>query len=264
MAKDKLEKIRGYYEVLENFGVTDLTRKSGIAVYKSFVIDIDEFIGMTDEDDRAWYGDGDDNTVEIDVDTLPKHSTLLNMYRDAREAINPAVAFLNYYKMIEYVAPAVAKKTTFDEFIVHLALPASTPRDYLYMDELLRIAKGYRDNQKDDFLANSVVQTCLDVVPEFHHLPDVFQKSIKHNLGVAENTDITTIALTSEQQASLKKQVANILYSTRNSVVHAKSNYVPNGLECPIESLDEVNQMMAVFAKVLVQWNDNQTEYIRV
>lgn len=40
-----------------------------------------------------------------------------------------------------------------------------------YMDTLLNIAKGYRDNQKDDFLAISVIQTCIDVVPDFYHLP---------------------------------------------------------------------------------------------
>ena len=40
-----------------------------------------------------------------------------------------------------------------------------------YMDTLLDIVKGYRDNQKDDFLAISVIQTCIDVVPDFYHLP---------------------------------------------------------------------------------------------
>lgn len=39
-----------------------------------------------------------------------------------------------------------------------------------YMDTLLDIVKGYRDNQKDDFLAISVIQTCIDVVPDFYHL----------------------------------------------------------------------------------------------
>ena len=36
--------------------------------------------------------------------------------------------------------------------------------------------KGYRDNQKDDFLAISVIQTCIDVVPDFYHLPKTLQK----------------------------------------------------------------------------------------
>lgn len=45
-----------------------------------------------------------------------------------------------------------------------------------YMGTLLNIAKGYRDNQKDDFLAISVIQTCIDVVPDFYHLPKNLQK----------------------------------------------------------------------------------------
>ena len=45
-----------------------------------------------------------------------------------------------------------------------------------YMDTLLNIAKGYRDNQKDDFLAISVIQTCIDVVPDFYQLPKTIQK----------------------------------------------------------------------------------------
>ena len=45
-----------------------------------------------------------------------------------------------------------------------------------YMDTLLDIVKGYRDNQKDDFLAISVIQTCIDVVPDFYHLPKPFKK----------------------------------------------------------------------------------------
>ena len=41
-----------------------------------------------------------------------------------------------------------------------------------YMDTLLDIVKGYRDNQKDDFLAISVIQTCIDVYgnPKVYHL----------------------------------------------------------------------------------------------
>ena len=45
-----------------------------------------------------------------------------------------------------------------------------------YMDTLLNIAKGYRDNQKDDFLAISVIQTCIDVVPDFYYLSKTLQK----------------------------------------------------------------------------------------
>lgn len=95
----------------------------------------------------------------------------------------------------------------FDQFHEHLSLPDTTHRDYHYMDTLLDIAKGYRDNQKDDFLANSVIQTCIDVVPDFYHLPQTLQKTVKYQLGIEEKVKIESIALSNEQQMSLKKQV---------------------------------------------------------
>ena len=46
----------------------------------------------------------------------------------------------------------------------------------MVLSSQIYIAKGYRDNQKDDFLAISVIQTCIDVVPDFYHLPKTLQK----------------------------------------------------------------------------------------
>lgn len=83
------------------------------------------------------------------------------------------------------------------------------------MGTLIDIAKGYRDNQKDDFLAIFVIQTCIDIVPDFYHLPQTLQKTVKHQLGIKEKVKIESIALSNEQQMSLKKQVANILYLTQ-------------------------------------------------
>lgn len=95
-------------------------------------------------------------------------------------------------------------------------------------------------------------------------MPQTLQKTVKHQLGIEEKVKIESIALSNEQQMSLKKQVANILYSTRNSIVHAKSNYEPNGLECPPDSLEEVNHVMSSIGRALIQWNENQADYIRV
>ena len=76
--------------------------------------------------------------------------------------------------------------------------------------------------------------------------------------------DICAATLDSKQEISLKRQVASILYSTRNSIVHAKANYTPSGLECPSDTLDDVNQMMDKFALTLIAWNEAQPDYLRV
>ena len=78
-----------------------------------------------------------------------------------------------------------------------------------YMDTLLDIAKGYRDNQKDDFLAISVIQTCIDVVPDFYHLPKTLQKTVKHQLGIEEKVKIESIALSNEQTADESEKASS-------------------------------------------------------
>ena len=67
-----------------------------------------------------------------------------------------------------------------------------------------------------------------------------------------------------EQLASLQKQIANILYSTRNNIVHAKSNYIPTGLELQGEELIKGNIMMDKIAISIIQWNTRQPEAYRV
>ena len=54
----------------------DLTRRVGIAVYVSEVIDVDEFIGYADEDDAVIYADTEEvsTDMEIDIDAIPKQS----------------------------------------------------------------------------------------------------------------------------------------------------------------------------------------------
>lgn len=240
----------------------DLTRKLGVAVYVSSFIDVRAEAEQIDEEYESM--DVPATEAIIEVNSLFKASGILTLYRQAKEIVNPEIAFLHYYKIIEYVSPAVAKKNAIANLNDHLNAAESVPRDYHYMDTMLNIASQYRDDQKDDILTQSVIQTCIDVKPYFHLLPIPLQKQVKDNLHVAETADIRTIALNPDQEMSLKKQVANILYSTRNSIVHAKANYRPTGLECPVDTLDEVNEMMDSFALTLIDWNNAQPDYLRV
>ena len=63
------------------------------------------------------------------------------------------------------------------------------------------------------------------------------------------------IELDANQQKSLRTQVANILYSTRNSIVHAKSNYEPKGNECKRDDLDTINHLMDSVVRQLIEWH---------
>ena len=240
----------------------DLTRKVGVAVFVSEFLDVYE---LSEETEKEYlFSSKQVEKTAIDIETLPRSVEMLDLYRQAKEILNPELAFLHYYKIIEYVSPAVAKKKAIEQLYHQINQPPTVARDYQYMDAILNVASQYRDDQKDDYLMNNVIQECLDVTPELVHLPDLLLSQIRNNLGVAADTDLRTVALNENKECSLKKQVASVLYSTRNSIVHAKANYTPTGWECPKNCLSEVNEMMDSFALKMIEWNDAQPESIRV
>ncbi|MBO7111919.1 MAG: hypothetical protein J6W18_08225 [Bacteroidaceae bacterium] len=240
----------------------DLTRKVSVGIYVSNFMDVS---ALTDDAEmELTLSTTKVSDVLIDVGTLPKSYEMLELYRQAREIINPDIAFLHYYKIIEYVSTAVAKKKAIEHINQHLNQPSYIARDYQYMDTLLNIASQYKDDQRDDCLIINVIQECLDVKPELRHLPIGLLRQIKNNLGVEMNIDLESIELSPEKRHSLNKQVASIIYSTRNSIVHAKANYTPTMWECPQEELVELNEMMDSFALQMIEWNEVQSDSIRV
>ena len=189
---------------------------------------------------------------------------MLDLYRQAKEILNSKLAFLHYYKIIEYVSPAVAKKKAIEKITIQINQPSTVARDYHYMNNILNIASQYRDDQKDDSLMKIVIEECLDLKPELIHIPDSLIKQIRNNIGIAEGVDLTAVLLDDNKESSLIKQVASIIYSTRNSIVHAKSNYMETGWECPEDGLPELNKMMDTFALKMIEWNEAQPENIKV
>ena len=240
----------------------DLTMKTGEAVFVSSFLDVNE---LADEADRDFYMSQSKLSERIiDVQTLPKSYEMMDLYRQAKEIVNPEIAFLHYYKIIEYVSPAVAKKQAFARIHEQLNLPGTVARDYQYMNTMLIIANQYNENQKDDYLMWNVIQECVDVRPWLQYLPDGLVNQIKNNLGVDDGVDLATVDITTDKERSLKKQLASVLYSTRNNIVHAKANYNPTGWECPSEGLIRLNQLMNQFALKVIEWNEGQEEYVKV
>ena len=55
-----------------------------------------------------------------------------------------------------------------------------------------------------------------------------------------------------------------MLYATRNSIVHAKSNYEPNGYELEDDELEDGNKMMDMITMSIIQWNERQPESYKI
>ncbi len=237
-----------------------LTKELKTSIYVTTVRDVraawDEVYLEDEEDDES-------AMMKIKVKDLIGYSPMLKLYKQALATEDQEIRFLQFYKIIEHISPVVAKMEAYDKLNKRLDMLASSDRDYKYLDSLFSITRKYDMDVKDDYLAISVIQKCVDVIPLWEHLPEKLQKQIRSNLHIQGN-EINDENVKDEQLASLQKQIANILYSTRNNIVHAKSNYIPTGLELQGEELIKGNIMMDKIAISIIQWNTRQPEAYRV
>ena len=248
-----------------------LTDKMGVAVYPWEGPDFDEmydtmneyYDGIDEDDAESDSEDSEDEEVSLDLSSLPHYSLLLKMYRQAKEVNDPEIQFLQYYKMIEYVSPIVAKSVAYEHLNKRLDMLPRVSRDHKYLDSILSVARKYDKDLRDDSLALATIENCVDVVPLYEMLPKRMLKKVKASLKFQKDT-LTDEEITDEQHIGLQKQISSILYATRNSIVHAKSNYVPTGNEILDDELADANEMMDVIAHSIINWNDRQPEGYRV
>ena len=240
-----------------------LTNELGTAVFISEVIDInkkyDYYSVVEDGEDEE--NDNSSDTI-VKVTDLMAYNPMMKLYKQALAAEDEEIKFLQYYKIIEYISPIVAKLTAYDKLNKRLDLLATSGRNHEYLDSIFSVTRKYDQDLKDDYLAISVIQTCVDVLPIWQYVPERLRKQIRKNLSLQKDSLDDNIS--DEQLASLQKQIARMLYSTRNSIVHAKSNYEPNGYELEVNELEDGNKMMDMITMSIIQWNERQPESYKV
>lgn len=234
-----------------------LTQKVGVSVYTSYVLDAYQVKEDLDEEKF----EAKEETV--DTSSLISFTQLTRMYLQAKSTMDDEIKFLYFYKIIEYISPVVARLTAYEKLNKRLDLLAQRDRDYKYLDSIFAISRKYDNDVKDDYLCASVIQTCVDAVPLWEYIPEHLQKSIKQNLKL-NNNKFCDENLTEDQIASYNRQLASSLYATRNSIVHAKSNYKSTGIEFQAEEMENANRIMDVIATSIIQWNERQPDIYKL
>ncbi len=237
-----------------------ISQKIGCAVYVSESIDVCSL-------SYDLYECEESNEEEIvGVESLLSYSPLTRLYSQALQAVDNEIRFLYFYKIIEHISPVVAKLKAYNELNKRLDVLASSKRDYKYLDSIFDICRKYDKEVKDDFLCASVLQECIDVVSLWGYLPESKVKSYKSNLKLTLSKDEmpTDKNFSEEQLHSYQNQLAKSLYATRNSIVHAKSNYEPTGSEFSPGEMQEANKIMEIIATSIIQWNERQSDAYKI
>jgi len=97
------------------------------------------------------------------------------------------------------------------------------------------------------------VEHCCDVI-ELKKVSPVFLKKL---------SKISIKSKNAEKEAALQ-ELATTIVDSRNFIAHAKSNYQPNGNECPNKEIYNLSECMRVVAQQVIRWFGRQHENTRV
>lgn len=213
----------------------------------------------------TWYdyfNDGEEKESELENDLREKlvpYSVAMEMYTEALSVVNVEIRFLYFYKIIEYFSPVVAKKRSYELLNQKLDTLSEVVKDYWYLESIFDLTRKYDQSIKDKELANTVIGGCVNIVELYFYLPDNIKRILMREYHFEEID-----AIDDKQRIGVIKKISNILYSTRNNFVHAKSNYRENGDECDVDDMEQLNVFMSKLCYDLFLWNGLQEESLRV
>ena len=128
-------------------------------------------------------------------------------------------------------------------------------RTYDDVKGVFELAMRHDDSLKDNKIPLTIISNCVDLEMLSEFLPKRIQtrlKNFKKNSGISKEDG--TIGKVDEKS----KELADIIYFTRNRIVHAKSNFQSKGNECLEEDMDELNVFMDKLCQCLFVWNGRQ------
>lgn len=219
-------------------------------------IKIGRFLNWPDYDVQ----ENEDHT-NISIDSLLNYSAAMDIYIQALSIRNEDIRYLYFYKIIEYFAPLVAKKKSYELLNQKLDSLSIKSRDHKYLESIFSLTRQYDISMKDRELAYTVLNECVDIIELYEYLPDSVIKKLSKIVQFKESG---YSALTVDKIDAVKKNISQFLYATRNDIVHAKSNYNRTGNECLPEDMEQLNLFMGKLCYCLISWNSRQPETYRI
>lgn len=199
-------------------------------------------------------------TVCYNLEQLLSYTKAMDYFSKAIEIEDEEIKYLQFYKIIEYFSPVASKKSAYSMLNLRLDALRVKSRDQKYLESIFQLTRDYDTSLKDKELATTVLRECADSLELFDVLPQSTQQQIKKRLHLQKEV----IALNPTEKEGIDKEIGQILYSTRNQIVHAKSNYRPTGYECNMDDMEQLNIFMKKLCQCLIIWNNRQPAEYRL
>jgi len=214
--------------------------------------------------ESGMYGTRED--IEEEQDPIPiikkvgQFNQGMTMYLKANQHIDFDIKLLYFYKILEYFAPVVVRIKANEKLRTKLDSPNAINPNADFLQSIYQLTRKYDEDLKDKDLVKAVFRECIDVIDLFEYLPVSIKKRVK---GLLKEQNIS-YDLKEDKISILANTIGGIVYSTRNSIVHAKSNYRSDNNECPEEDLNELNSFLKHACYSTIKWYNRLPNHLKI
>lgn len=194
-----------------------------------------------------------DKTTEVSLSSLPQYTPMLETYMQAKSTDDNQLRYLLYYKIIEYISPTVAKLELLERLNLKLDVLPICKSNISYLESIVELVKAYDKSQRDNELVKTVLLKCADLVDLQDFLPIRVKERMQSDAKFGKNVRWTYENIKPIED-TMKNTLGQFLYSTRNSIVHAKSNYNKTGFECEGNDLEQFNLFLKRLCYSIIMW----------
>lgn len=196
----------------------------------------------------------EDEDYSININRLENYNFGMDLFIKANSSLSEDLKYLFYYKIFEYFAPIYTKIEAYDLLKKKLDNVNSQYHDANYLNSFFDLTRKYDKSLRDKDLIKSLLNNTFDLVDLYKYIPDAIKtKKIK--------TKVLSYKTPKDSIDRICDILGDVLYSTRNQIVHAKSNYDSNGLECDENDLKELNNFMHHASYSLIKWYNRLPDY---
>lgn len=242
-SKDELELVHRVLFVLEEKYDKEIKLKPLPRYYEDVEYECNDY----DEEKQ-------DKTTVVTLSSLPLYTPMLKTYMQAKSTDDSQLRYLLYYKIIEYVSPTVAKLDLLERLNLKLDVMPICKGDISYLESIVGLVQVYDKSQRDNELVKTVLMTCADLVDLQEFLPIRVKERMQSDAKFGKNVRWSYENIKSVEDA-MKNTLGQFLYSTRNSIVHAKSNYNKTGFECDGKDLEQLNLFLKRLCYYIIMWS---------
>jgi hypothetical protein len=215
------------------------------------------FIGLVDPTKNY-----DENAKDhsISLPPLVEYNEAITLFVSAVQTFSPDLELFGLYRVFEYFGPVVTRLEINDLLASKLKSPNVLNPDRRFLDEIVKLIRDYDKRQDDEQAIAMVFSACIDILNIINLLPS----GVKTEALSKTSLKYIDASTPKNKIKKFNSVVGKILYSTRNSIVHAKANYQPSYYECPEQELSEFNNFLRAAAAQVIDWYNKLPDYQKI